>query len=59
MQTNTNNVTKARAFLQTTGGKAEPNIVLMRKSQYYRGVQNKRFISHVQGKIRLLILQKM
>ena len=31
MQTNTNNVNKTRAPLQTTGGKDEPNIVLMRK----------------------------
>jgi hypothetical protein len=31
MQTNTNNVnkTRARALLQTTGGKEEPNIVFM------------------------------
>jgi len=28
MQTNTNNVNKTWAFLQTTGGKDEPNIVL-------------------------------
>jgi len=26
-QTNTNNVNKTRAFLQTTGGRDEPNIV--------------------------------
>ena len=31
-QTNTNNVNKTRAILQTTGGKDDPNIVLMRKS---------------------------
>jgi len=31
-QTNTNNVNKAWTFLQTTGGKDEPNIVCMRKS---------------------------
>ena len=31
-QTNTNNVNKTRALLQTTGGKDEPNIVFMRKS---------------------------
>jgi len=30
-QTNTNNVNKTCAFLQTTGGKDEPNIVFMRK----------------------------
>ena len=27
MQTNTNNINKTRALLQTTGGKDEPNIV--------------------------------
>jgi hypothetical protein len=32
MQTHTNNVNKTRDILQTTGGKDEPNIVLMRKS---------------------------
>ena len=32
MQTNTNNVNKTWALLQTTGGKDEPNIVFMRKS---------------------------
>ena len=32
MQTNTNNVNKTRALLQTTGGKDEPNIVFMWKS---------------------------
>ena len=31
-QTNTNNVNKTCAFLQTTGGKGEPSIVFMRKS---------------------------
>ena len=31
-QTNTNNVNKTRALLQTTGGKDEPNIVFMRES---------------------------
>jgi hypothetical protein len=31
-QTNTNNVNKKRALLQTTEGKDEPNIVFMRKS---------------------------
>jgi hypothetical protein len=31
-QTNTNNVNKTWALLQTTGGKDEPNIVYMRKS---------------------------
>ena len=31
-QTNTNNVFKRRALLQTIGGKDEPNIVFMRKS---------------------------
>jgi hypothetical protein len=31
-QTSTNNVNKICAFLQTTGGKDEPNIVFMRKS---------------------------
>ena len=30
-QTNTNNVNKTRALLQTTGGKDGPNIVFMRK----------------------------
>ena len=30
--TNTNNVNKTCSLLQTTGGKDEPNIVLMRKS---------------------------
>ena len=29
---NTNNITKTRALLSTTGGKDEPNIVFMRKS---------------------------
>ncbi len=33
-QTNTNNVNKKRALLQTTGGKDEPNIVFMWKSQH-------------------------
>ena len=31
-QTNTNNVIKRKALLQTIGGKDEPNIVFMRKS---------------------------
>jgi len=31
-QTNTNNVNKICALIQTTEGKDEPNIVLMRKS---------------------------
>ena len=31
-QTNTNNVNKTRALLQTTGGKDEQNIVFMQKS---------------------------
>ena len=31
---NTNNVNKTRALLHTTGGKDEPNIVFMRKSQW-------------------------
>jgi len=31
MQTNTNNVAKTYALLQTTGGKDELNIVFMRK----------------------------
>jgi len=31
-QTNTNNVNKTWALIQTTGGKDEPNIVFMRKS---------------------------
>ena len=31
-QTNTNNVNKTRALLQTTGGRDEPNIVFTRKS---------------------------
>ena len=30
--TNTNNVNKTRALLQTTGGKDESNIVIIRKS---------------------------
>ena len=34
-QTNTNNVNKTPAFLQTTGGKEEPNIVFIRTSQLY------------------------
>jgi hypothetical protein len=32
MQTNTNNVNKTWAHLQTTGGKDEPYIVIIRKS---------------------------
>jgi len=32
MQTNTNNIDKRRALLQTTAGKDEPNIVFMWKS---------------------------
>jgi len=32
MQTNTNNVNKTCAVLQTTEGNDEPNIVFMRKS---------------------------
>ena len=32
MQTNTNNVNKTCALLQTTGDRDEPNIVFMRKS---------------------------
>jgi hypothetical protein len=35
---NTNNVNKTWALLQTTGGKDEPNIVCMRKSEH--GTQN-------------------
>jgi hypothetical protein len=31
--TNTNNVNKTCAFLRTTGGKDEPNIVFMRNSK--------------------------
>jgi hypothetical protein len=31
-KTNTNNINKTSALLQTTGGKDERNIVLMRKS---------------------------
>jgi hypothetical protein len=31
-QTNTNNVNKTWALLQTTGGKDKPNIVFMQKS---------------------------
>ena len=37
-QTNTDNVNKTWALLQTTGGKDEPTIVCMRKSQH--GTQN-------------------
>ena len=37
-QANTNNVNKTWALLQTTGGKDEPTIDCMRKSQY--GTQN-------------------
>jgi hypothetical protein len=37
-QANTNNVSKTRALLQTTGGKDESNIVSMRTSQH--GTQN-------------------
>ena len=37
-QANTNNVNKTWILLQTTGGKDEPNIVCMRKSQH--GTQN-------------------
>ena len=37
-QTNTDNVNKTWALLQTTGGKDEPTIVFMRKSQH--GTQN-------------------
>jgi hypothetical protein len=37
-QANTNNVNKICALLQTTGGKDEPTIVCMRKSQH--GTQN-------------------
>jgi hypothetical protein len=37
-QANTNNVIKTRALLQKTGGKDEPTIVCMRKSQH--GTQN-------------------
>ena len=33
-QTNTDNVNKTLALLQTTGGKDEPIIVCMRKSQH-------------------------
>ena len=33
-QANTNNVNKTCALLQTTGGKDEPTIVCMRKSQH-------------------------
>ena len=31
-QTNTNNINKTRALLQTTGGNDEPNMVFIRKS---------------------------
>ena len=37
-QANTNNVNKTCALLQTTGGKDEPTILCMRKSQH--GTQN-------------------
>ena len=42
MQQNTNKVNKTLALLQTTGGKDEPNIVFMRKSQQtsQHGTQN-------------------
>jgi hypothetical protein len=33
-QTNTNNINKTWAILQTTGGKDKPNIVCMRTSQH-------------------------
>ena len=41
-QTNTNNVNKTWALLQTTGGKDEPNIVLRgnRKGHHQHGTQN-------------------
>ena len=41
-KTNTNNVNKALAFLQTTAGKDEPNISLLRKLQpkSQHGTQN-------------------
>ena len=34
IQTNTNNVNKTWAFLQTTGGKDQPTIVIIRTSQH-------------------------
>jgi hypothetical protein len=37
-QANTNNVNRTRSLLQTIGGKDEPNIICMRKSQH--GSQN-------------------
>ena len=41
-QTNTNNINKTYTLLQTTGGKDEPHIVLMRESQWtsQHGTQN-------------------
>jgi fructose/tagatose bisphosphate aldolase len=40
-QTNTNNVSKTRALLQTAGGKDEPNIVFMRKSNGHHNRSDK------------------
>jgi len=43
-QTNTNNVIKTWALLQTTGGKDEPNIVFIQNSQRtsQQGTQNEK-----------------
>ena len=40
MQTNTNNINKTWALLQTTGGKDEPNIVFMWKSSFFLRTSN-------------------
>jgi hypothetical protein len=41
MQTNKNNVNKTCALLQTTGGKDEPNIVLIRHAPSYKQLEVK------------------
>ena len=42
--TNTNNINKTRALLQTTGGKDKPNIVFMQKSQRTSQQETKKII---------------
>ena len=41
MQTNKNNVNNTSAFLQTTGGKDVPNIVLIRHAPSYKQLEVK------------------
>jgi len=44
-QTNTNNINKAWALLQTTRGKDEPNIVFMQKNKYDCNMKSTKIIT--------------